>query len=98
MPRFQAKHIDDLEPGCVVEINDRRYIRMADMPSHHMEGWVFDPETGHATHWSRLVLFDEMVTSAAQWSCPPCRSTGALHCASPDECGQMRLRQPLTGA
>ena len=36
--------------------------------------------------------------SDAQWSCPPCRSTGALHCASPDECGQMRLRQPLTGA
>lgn len=94
MPRFKAEHINDLEPGCKVEINGRVYIRMADHPHYHVEEWVFDPATGQACHWSRLVRRNEMVNTVdAQWSCPACRQVGAWHCAHPDECGGMKLRK-----
>ena len=96
MPRFKAKHIDDLEPGQRVEIAGRQYLRLADHPRMHIDGWVADLETGWSGPWSRLILADEMVTSTAVWRCPDCNACGAAHCAHPDECGGMKLRASCT--
>lgn len=91
MPNFQAKHIEDLEHGVQVEIKGRRYLRMVDHPSRHIEGWVVDLETGWSGHWSRLILGNETVTCDARWHCKACRAVEATHCANPDECGHMKL-------
>lgn len=96
MPRFKAKHITDLEPGCTVEIKGRRYMRVQSISRY--DDLLVDLETGWLGPWTYLVLEDEMVNTVdAQWSCPACRSTGLSHCAHPDECGGMKLRKVSCG-
>ena len=91
MLQIKAHMISDCEPGIIVTIKGRRYMRATEFAGN--SDLVVDLENGWIGPWTYLILQHEEVVVEGKWKCPACLSTGVTHCADPVNCEGMKIRK-----